>query len=75
MLTFTCCICHKEYQGYGNNPDPIIRNSSVKCCDQCNSLYVIPFRYMQFGLSSQTFEKLRSEFLKAYSIESEIGVE
>ena len=43
-----CCICGKQFTEFGNNPDPIIRNSKDKeallCCDQCNSELVIPIR-------------------------------
>ena len=38
-----CCICGKEIKGYGNNPEPI-DTSDKKCCDDCNSNYVIPAR-------------------------------
>lgn len=30
----TCCICGKEFIGYGNNPYPI--RSVGECCDSCN---------------------------------------
>lgn len=36
-----CCICGKEYEGYGNNAWPI---SDGKCCDKCNYNVVIPKR-------------------------------
>ena len=29
-----CCICDKEFEGYGNNPDPITKEG--RCCDECN---------------------------------------
>ena len=38
----TCCICGKEFTGYGNNPDPV--KSDGKCCDNCNRDVVIPAR-------------------------------
>ena len=41
--TFKCCICHKETEGYGNNPSPY--KFSGRCCDKCNVTYVIPMRY------------------------------
>ena len=37
-----CCICGKEFEGYGNNPAPY-KNTGV-CCDECNARYVIPAR-------------------------------
>lgn len=36
-----CCICGMEFNGFGNNPEPIM---SGCCCDDCNSKYVIPAR-------------------------------
>lgn len=39
---FKCCICFKEFEGYGNNPEPVL--SKGKCCDKCNQMYVIPAR-------------------------------
>ncbi len=37
-----CCICGKEFEGYGNNPDPV--KLEGKCCDKCNEEVVIPER-------------------------------
>lgn len=34
-----CCICKKEFNGYGNNPYPL-RTTGV-CCDECNILVVL----------------------------------
>lgn len=41
-LIKTCCICGKEFTGYGNNPDPV--KSEGQCCDECNASVVIPAR-------------------------------
>ena len=41
---YTCCICGKEYYGYGNNPDPVNTDSGARCCDICNYGMVIPAR-------------------------------
>lgn len=38
-----CCICGEENIGYGNNPVPA--KSNGRCCDKCNSKYVLPYRY------------------------------
>ena len=41
----TCCICGKEFTGYGNNPEPIVPYASGKRrCDDCNANVVIPKR-------------------------------
>ena len=37
-----CCICGKEFIGYGNNPSPV--KEQGKCCNECNDKYVIPKR-------------------------------
>jgi len=36
-----CVICHREYQGYGHNAEPV---KGGRCCNACNDLYVIPAR-------------------------------
>lgn len=43
---FTCCICGKEFIGYGNNPWPMNSDkaSEKRCCDKCNVEVVIPAR-------------------------------
>ena len=37
-----CCICGKEFEGWGNNPWPYKHEG--ECCDDCNLQYVIPMR-------------------------------
>lgn len=37
-----CCICGKEYEGWGNNPYPVKENG--ECCRECNMTQVIPAR-------------------------------
>ena len=39
-----CCICGEEYSGFGNNARPLREG---RCCDCCNQMYVIPYRFMQ----------------------------
>ena len=52
-----CCLCKKEFEGFGNNPqgviDDIIGDKCVTlkkfkegdvCCDKCNESIVIPHR-------------------------------
>ena len=36
-----CCICNKEFTGFGNNAQPYKEGT---CCDKCNIEYVIPKR-------------------------------
>ena len=53
----TCCICGAPIEGFGNNPDGAMwrehgTNELVefqggpedRCCDECNTRYVIPGR-------------------------------
>lgn len=40
----TCCICKKEFYGYGNNPEPYMSIRKGTCCDECNLTIVIPHR-------------------------------
>ena len=39
-----CCICGREYTGWGNNPWPIVNEEGAQCCDECNSTYVLMAR-------------------------------
>lgn len=39
-----CCICGKEFTGWGNNPWPI--KQSGECCNECNMDKVVPARIL-----------------------------
>ena len=39
-----CCICGKEFEGFGNNPYPVNKDENARCCDVCNDTVVIPAR-------------------------------
>lgn len=43
-----CCICGKEFVGWGNNPWPIVDEEDARCCDNCNTMYVVPARIKAF---------------------------
>lgn len=45
-----CCICGKEYSGYGNNAEPV---KAGKCCDDCNLSEVIPARIAKINVSRE----------------------
>ena len=45
VVNKTCCICGKEFIGYGNNPSPV--KEEGRCCDECNANVVIPTRIAQ----------------------------
>lgn len=42
-----CCICGEPIEGYGNNPSPYKHEG--KCCDACNSKFVIPARLAELN--------------------------
>lgn len=40
-----CCLCGKECENeYGNNPYPIDKDKTHRCCNKCNLEKVIPRR-------------------------------
>lgn len=53
---FGCCLCGDFFEGYGNNPDPVKNtddeyfDDEEECCNNCNSLFVIPARMGEMGL-------------------------
>nr|DAI32692.1 MAG TPA: Recombination endonuclease VII [Caudoviricetes sp.] len=40
--TFTCCLCKRKFEGYGNNPAPVLFRG--RCCDKCNRQIVLIVR-------------------------------
>lgn len=60
-----CCICGNKYFGWGNNPDGAAWKKedgtvetpefsrSDRCCEDCNSRYVIPGRLYRVRLREQ----------------------
>ncbi len=50
-----CCLCDTEIQphplsgwAYGNNPDPLGKKATDRCCDECNATKVLPARLGAF---------------------------
>lgn len=43
-----CCICGKEFEGYGNNPYPI--KPEGVCCNACNK-FVVLSRISDYGMN------------------------
>ena len=41
---FQCCICGDVFTGWGNNPYPVNKDENARCCNDCNSMHVIPAR-------------------------------
>lgn len=54
-LTKKCCICGKEFIGFGNNPYPYMEKG--ECCNRCNYDYVIPCRLNLVSLPKDMLEK------------------
>ena len=49
MAKKICCICGKEFNGYGNNPEPVMPGTDSHgkencCCDWCNLWVVLAAR-------------------------------
>lgn len=46
MEKFRCCLCGENFEGLGNNPYPLSdeKDSTSRCCDDCNVLFVVPAR-------------------------------
>lgn len=42
--TRKCTICNEVYSGWGNNAIPV---NAGRCCDNCNTIVVIPARIKQ----------------------------
>ena len=40
-----CCICGLCFEGFGNNPWPVVDSENAVCCDDCDSLVVLPERW------------------------------
>lgn len=52
-LKHTCCICGKEFEGYGNNPYPLMPANDT-CCNECNELVIMTRQiYYPEGLDSK----------------------
>lgn len=68
----TCCICKKEFHGWGNNPYGAIRtkqdgtvemlenfSATDMCCGECNTTYVIPGRIYRMKLQEALAKKAK----------------
>lgn len=60
-----CCICGKEFEGWGNNPDgainenyePIVWGADDVCCDECDGTYVLSGRLYLYNKARKEAEK------------------
>lgn len=57
-----CAICGNEINNeFGNNPWPVRTNEEDRCCDECNTSFVIPYRIMLMRLSKKRKDELMQE--------------
>lgn len=63
-----CNLCGCEIEGWGNNPDPLIENEDDRCCDACNTRYVLPARIYQLhhDLPKSEVEQIIKELKRYY---------
>ena len=54
--TGTCCLCGGTYRNFGHNAAPFAQG---RCCDNCNSMKVLPERLRRAGSPelAQAFER------------------
>ena len=65
-----CVICNKEYEGYGNNAEPITKGM---CCDSCNTTYVIPARLKQLKVEKKLGDSKIKDKIVSYIVRSVYG--
>lgn len=53
-----CCICGMPIEGWGNNPDPVVREPRARCCDECNQRYVLPARIVELYRREKTNDEV-----------------
>lgn len=52
MEKIKCCICNEYFEGFGNNPAPLIEQENARCCDECNNMVVL-FRIQKIQVSKK----------------------
>lgn len=60
-----CCLCGREFEGYGNNPYPLCEESDYesRCCNDCDSKFVVPAR-IEMSYTRKKTEDIRKEYLE-----------
>jgi len=67
MEKHICCICGKEFEGWGNDPCPVVMDEKAKCCDKCDMEVVLPARIKAMKKERPKNETSRTELLRAMS--------
>ena len=65
-----CCICGKEFEGWGNNPWPV--KSSGECCDTCNYEVVLPARIRGLEKSISKKDSIKDAAINVEAILTEL---
>lgn len=58
-----CSICKKEYEGYGNNAQPV---RDGLCCDECNEKKVLPARLKEANKKPGEVTEAEVKLAKGY---------
>lgn len=66
MEEHICCICGEKFKGFGNNPYPLTDDENARCCDECNTKYVITARI--FGIKPDEKDKIKALVTGNYEI-------
>lgn len=56
-----CAICGKEIIDFGNNPWPIRTSENARCCDDCNSTFVVTVRIMTMNADIERIETIANK--------------
>lgn len=69
MEKHICCICGKEFEGWGNDPAPVVMDEDAKCCDACDMGVVLPARMtaLREKKKDEKNKTSRTELLRAMS--------
>ena len=43
-----CALCTGSFEGFGNNPQPVLEDINDRVCDDCNWNVVIPARIRSY---------------------------
>lgn len=58
-----CCICGKEFEGFGHNAEPVMLGV---CCEDCNTSIVLPTRIVNMKVipEPKVGDKVHIVFMK-----------
>lgn len=59
---FRCCICKKEFNGYGNNPWPL--KEKGKCCNSCNKDVILARLALMIGSREDVGKTMKKNYLE-----------